>query len=148
MNLGREGLKADRPIPSRRLQRCYLLHISQPIAAGHQNPVRIAHVGQADLLIDHARRRAAEKRGAGAKHVSLDDVVVAAREAPESLVALDEALTRLEQVDPRQASVVECRFFAGMSIEETAETLQLSPATVKRDWTMASAWLYREMLES
>jgi len=97
------------------------------------------------LLIDHARRRAAGKRGGGAGHVALEDVVVAAREAPEELVALDEALGRLERIDPRQAAVVECRFFAGMGIEETAEALGISPATVKRDWSIARAWINREL---
>lgn len=97
------------------------------------------------LLIDHARRRAAGKRGAGAGHVSLEDVVVAARETPEELVALDEALGRLERIDPRQAAVVECRFFAGMGIEETAQALGVSPATVKRDWSVARAWINREL---
>jgi RNA polymerase sigma-70 factor (ECF subfamily) len=97
------------------------------------------------LLIDHARRRAAGKRGAGAGHIPLEDVVVAAREAPQELIALDEALTRLEAIDSRQAAVVECRFFAGMGIEETAEALGVSPVTVKRDWSVARAWLNREL---
>jgi RNA polymerase sigma factor (TIGR02999 family) len=93
------------------------------------------------ILIGYARKRNAEKRGSGADHVSLEDVVVAAREAPADLLALDDALTRLEAVDPRQARVVECRYFAGMSVEETAAALDVSPATVKRDWTVARAWL-------
>lgn len=97
------------------------------------------------ILIDYARRRSAEKRGAGAEHVPIDDVVVAARERPADLIALDEALERLELLNARQARVVECRFFAGMEVDETAEALGISPATVKRDWTVARAWLNREL---
>ena len=97
------------------------------------------------ILIDYARRRSAEKRGDGAEHVSLDSVVVAARERPTDLLVLDEALTRLEELDARQARVVECRFFGGMEIRETAEALGISQATVKRDWVMAKAWLNREL---
>lgn len=97
------------------------------------------------ILISYARMKKAEKRGSGADHVSIDDVVVAARTKPASLMALDEALTRLEQLSERQARVVECRFFAGMSVEETAEALNISPATVKRDWTLARAFLNREL---
>lgn len=99
------------------------------------------------ILISYARMKKADKRGSGADHVSIDDVVVAARAQPASLVALDEALTRLEGLSERQARVVECRFFAGMSVEETAEALDISPATVKRDWTLARAFLNRELGE-
>lgn len=97
------------------------------------------------ILISYARMRTAEKRGAGAEHVALDDVVVAARDRPADLLALDGALDRLAELDARQARVVECRFFAGMSIEDTAAALDVSPATVKRDWTVARAWLNREI---
>ncbi|HSM60507.1 MAG TPA: ECF-type sigma factor [Longimicrobiales bacterium] len=97
------------------------------------------------LLIDHARRRTAGKRGGGDEPLSLDDVVAAAAEAPTALLALDEALARLESLNERQARVVECRFFAGMGVEETAESLGISSATVKRDWTVARAWLNREL---
>jgi len=97
------------------------------------------------ILIDYARRRGAEKRGDGAEHVPIDSVVVAARERPADLLALDQALARLEALDARQARGVECRFFAGMEVKETAEVLGVSPATVKRDWVMAKAWLNREL---
>lgn len=100
------------------------------------------------ILISYARMKKAEKRGSGADHVPLDDVVLAARSRPESVVALDEALTRLEGMNERLARVVECRFFAGMSVEETAEALGISPATVKRDWTVARAFLNRELGEA
>jgi len=97
------------------------------------------------ILIGYARSRKASKRGAGQSHASLDDVVVAAAERPDLLVALDEALDRLAGFSPRQAKVVECRYFAGMEIEEVAAMMGISPATVRRDWTAARAWLNREM---
>ncbi|MEJ2539079.1 MAG: sigma-70 family RNA polymerase sigma factor [Gemmatimonadota bacterium] len=99
------------------------------------------------ILVSYARMKKAEKRGAGAGHASLDDVVVAARERPAQVIALDEALSRLAEADARQAGVVECRYFAGMSINETATALGVSPATVKRDWILARAWLNRELTE-
>jgi len=97
------------------------------------------------VLISYARSRNAQKRGSGAVPVPIDDVVLAARERPEDLLALDQALTRLEEISPRQARVVECRFFAGMNIDETAEALGISNATVRRDWALARAWLNREL---
>lgn len=97
------------------------------------------------VLISYARSRNAQKRGSGVVPVPIDDVVLAARERPEELLALDEALTRLEEISPRQARVVECRFFAGMNIDETAEVLGISNATVRRDWALARAWLNREL---
>lgn len=104
-----------------------------------------AAVAMRRVLISYARARNAQKRGSGVVPVSLDDVVVAARERPAQVLALDEALTRLAELNPRQARVVECRFFAGMSIDETAEAVGVSNATVRRDWTMARAWLNREL---
>jgi RNA polymerase sigma factor (TIGR02999 family) len=97
------------------------------------------------ILVDHARRRGAEKRGGDRRGLSLDDAVVYAEEQAVDLVHLDEALTRLAGLDPQQARIVELRFFGGMTIEETAEATGVSPATVKRDWTLARAWLYREI---
>ena len=99
------------------------------------------------ILISYARSRNAQKRGSGAALVPLHDVVVAARERPADILALDEALDRLKELDARQASVVECRFFAGMSIDETAAALSISNATVRRDWALARAWLNRELSE-
>ncbi len=97
------------------------------------------------VLIGYARSRNAQKRGSGVVPTPIEDVVVAAKERPGELLALDEALTRLEELNPRQARVVECRFFAGMNIDETAEALGISNATVRRDWAMARAWLNREL---
>ena len=97
------------------------------------------------VLIDYADRRRAEKRGGGDFVVALDEEMVAVEQYADELHALDEALERLETVNPRYSRIVECRFFAGLSIEETAEMLSLSPATVKRDWVTARAWLNREL---
>lgn len=103
------------------------------------------------ILCNYARDRRAQKRGGAAVHVALDPSGgEAARADPSSdssevLVALDEALRRLEQVDARQSKVVECRFFGGLTIEETAAALGVSARTVKRDWAMAQAWLHREI---
>lgn len=98
------------------------------------------------VLVDHARKRAAWKRGLGVRPVNIDDVDVAdGNDAGPDLVALDEALVRLAALDARQARVVELRFFGGLSIEETAAVLNLSPGTVKRDWTTARLWLFSEL---
>ncbi|MBC7561305.1 MAG: sigma-70 family RNA polymerase sigma factor [Gemmatimonadaceae bacterium] len=100
------------------------------------------------VLIDYAEQRRAKKRGGGELAVGLDpvDAVAAAiDDHAHELQALDEALLRLAALNHRQAQVVECRFFVGLSVEETAEALELSPATVKRDWTAARAWLNREL---
>jgi len=97
------------------------------------------------ILVDHARRRLADKRGAGLERVTLADLDIASPEADLDLVALDTALEGLERDEPRLAEVVTLRVFAGMSIEQTAEALELSPATVKRDWVFARAWLAERM---
>ncbi len=97
------------------------------------------------ILVDHARGKNAAKRGDGACKVTLDEGLVAQEERDVNVLALDEALTKLSAFDLQQSQIVELRFFAGLSIEETAEILKISPATVKRDWAMAKAWLYREM---
>ena len=100
------------------------------------------------VLIDYAVQRGAQKRNAGRPTVPLDEVeglLRASGQRLEELLALDEALERLAAVSERQCQVVECRFFAGMSVEDTAAALGTSPATVKRDWTVARAWLHREL---
>ena len=97
------------------------------------------------VLIDHAVARRAQKRGGGAVAAPLDDALAMAVSRGDELLALDEALDRLAAVNERYGRVVECRFFGGMSVEETAEALGTSAATVKRDWTMARAWLNREL---
>lgn len=93
------------------------------------------------VLVDGARRRRAERRGGDATPVTLDESVRAAPMRTEEILALEEALEELERVDPRKAKVVECRFFGGLSVEETAAALDISTPTVKRDWRVARAWL-------
>jgi len=99
------------------------------------------------ILIDYAVARRRHKRGGGQAVLSLDDAdaLAIAHERGDELVALDEALARLQAISERQARVVECRFYGGMSVEETAQALNVSPATVKREWTIARAWLNREL---
>ena len=95
------------------------------------------------VLVDYARRRGYAKRGGGARRVSLDEALVVSDERAAEVVALDEALESLAKLDPRQSQIVELRFFGGLSIEEAAEVLGVSPGTVMADWTVAKAWLRR-----
>ena len=97
------------------------------------------------ILVNHARDRAAEKRGGGVRKVSLDDAAVLSDERAEELVALDEALDTLAELDGRKARVVELRYFGGLSVEETAEVLGVHPNTVTREWGQAKAFLHREL---
>jgi len=96
------------------------------------------------ILVDHARGHLADKRGSGAPKVPLTEAIVMSQERPAELLALDESLSRLASLDVQQARVVELRIFAGLTVEETAEVLSISPATVKRDWRMAKAWLLQD----
>jgi RNA polymerase sigma factor (TIGR02999 family) len=97
------------------------------------------------ILVDYARKHSAAKRGANCLTVSLDEAIAAPRDRDLKLIVLEEALTRLASRDPRQSRIVEMRFFGGLSIDESSAVLNVSPATVKREWTVARAWLYREM---
>ena len=98
------------------------------------------------ILVDHARHQHRDKRGGPAQKLSLDEAIaVAEPEVDVDLLALDEALTALARIDPRGARIIELRFFSSLTIEETAEVLDVSTGTVKRDWIAARAWLYREM---
>jgi RNA polymerase sigma factor (TIGR02999 family) len=98
-----------------------------------------------NILVDFARNRQSQKRGGAAHQVSLDQALEVSAERGADLVALDDALKLLAALDARQAQVVELRFFGGLSVEETAEVLKVSPGTVRRDWRMAKAWLHREL---
>jgi RNA polymerase sigma factor (TIGR02999 family) len=137
-------------------------HTLQPTALVHEAYLRLA--GQDDLdwknrahfraiaattmrriLIEHARARGRKKRGEAPERVALEDTVALAPAARVDLEAIDQALVRLEDLDRQQARIVELRFFAGLSVEETAEVLSISRTTVKRDWAMARAWLRREL---
>jgi RNA polymerase sigma factor (TIGR02999 family) len=97
------------------------------------------------ILVDHARARAAGKRGDGVRNVPLEEAAMVANALDHKLLALDEALTRLAAIDPQQSRVVELRFFGGLTMEETAEVMRISPATVGREWRMAKAWLFAEI---
>jgi RNA polymerase sigma factor (TIGR02999 family) len=97
------------------------------------------------ILVDAARARASHKRGAGAVHVNFDETAVISPEPDRSMVALDDALGAFAQISPRQAKVVELRYFGGLSEEEIVEVLKVSPRTVRRDWEFARVWLAREL---
>jgi RNA polymerase sigma factor (TIGR02999 family) len=99
------------------------------------------------ILIDHARAHARDKRGGGAIQVSLDETAAIAGEQAADFIALDDALCFLEHFDPQKGKIVELRYFAGLSIEQTAEVLNISPRTVRREWQRAKAWLYRMITE-
>jgi RNA polymerase sigma factor (TIGR02999 family) len=95
------------------------------------------------ILVDYARSRHYAKRGGAARRVSLDEAMILSEEKARDVVALDDALTRFAAIDPRKSQVVELRYFGGLSVEEIAEVLKISPVTVRRDWSTAKAWLYR-----
>lgn len=125
------------------------------LAARHPLPfeskghfLRIAAKAMRYVLIDQVRRRTADKRGGGRRREALVDTIPIADTTNPDLLAVHEALTRLARFDPDKASIVELRFFGGLTIDETAATLGVSPATVKRHWDLARAWLYRELEES
>ena len=99
------------------------------------------------ILVEQARSKKFEKRGGGAQKISLDETAIVSAERSAEVIAVDEALTDLESWDPRKGRIVELRFFGGLSIEETAEVLKVSPTTVQREWRSAKAWLYRAISE-
>jgi RNA polymerase sigma factor (TIGR02999 family) len=135
----------------------------QPTALVHEAYLRVAGEGREQrwdrrghffaaaalamrrILVERARHYQRIKHGSGAERVELDSAIMRVDPALTDLVAVDEALTRLEGTDPRKARIVSLRYFAGLSIEETAAALDLSPATVKNEWTFARAWLYRAL---
>jgi RNA polymerase sigma factor (TIGR02999 family) len=137
-------------------------HTLQPTALVHEAYLRLVDQDRTDwkcrgqffdlaartmrrILVDHARRRKRLKRGGAAERVELGPIAARAAHAFEEVLALDEALERLEHLDPRQARIVELHFIAGLSVAETAETLRCSKATVSRDWREAQMWLAREL---
>jgi RNA polymerase sigma factor (TIGR02999 family) len=107
----------------------------------------VAAMAMRRILVDYARKQRATKRGAGQPALPLDDAVALADERAEELLALNEALTRLARLDGRLARVVECRFFGGLTTEETAAALAVTARTVERDWAKARSWLYQELWE-
>jgi RNA polymerase sigma factor (TIGR02999 family) len=138
--------------PGQTLQATALVHEAYMRLAAAGTPwhdkrhfVGIAARSMRQILVERARARGALKRWAGLNRVTISDTLAIAAEPDTMLPALDEALERLEQLDAEQARIVELRFFAGLSIEETADAIGLSPATVKRRWALARAWLHREL---
>jgi RNA polymerase sigma factor (TIGR02999 family) len=100
------------------------------------------------ILVDYARSHAYAKRGGGAHRLTFDEAMVVSPDRSAEVVAIDEALKQLALIDPQQSQIVELRFFGGLTIEETAEVLHVSPATIKREWSTAKAWLYHELNET
>lgn len=137
-------------------------HSLQPTALVHEAYLRLAQIERIDwqgrshffalsatlmrrILVDHARARDNKKRGSGWDVVSFDDALLPSPQRPIEIIALDEALDRLAQLDERQSRIVELRFFGGLNEEETGNVLGISARTVKRDWRLAKAWLYHEL---
>jgi RNA polymerase sigma factor (TIGR02999 family) len=138
--------------PGQTLQATALVHEAYLRLAGANSPwtdrrhfIGIAARSMRQILVDRARARGAEKRWAGLDRVSLNDSLIAERPGDAILPALNEALDRLEAIDPEQARIVELRYFVGLSNEEAADALGISPATLKRRWALARAWLFREL---
>jgi RNA polymerase sigma factor (TIGR02999 family) len=137
------------------LQATALVHEAFIRLAGQQTPewrdrahfFAIASRVMRQVLVDHARARHAKKRGDGATRLSLDEALLISQDHNRGLVALDDALTALAAQDEAKARLVEMRFFGGLSIEDTAEVLGLSPATVKRHWSFARAWLHKQIAQ-
>jgi RNA polymerase sigma factor (TIGR02999 family) len=125
----------------------YLRLVNQPQRTWQNRAHFIAVAAQVmrRLLVDHARARCTSKRGNAPQRVPLDEPLLFTEEQSDDLVLLDEALARLAQFDRRQSRIVELRFFGGLTVDETAEALSVSPKTVKRGWTVARAWLHREV---
>ena len=139
------------------LHEAYLRLVTQPSQDWQDRAhfLAVASTAMRQIFLDYAKRKRALKRGGDRAPVSLQEIesILAdgpdvAEACPAALIALDLSLRRLERVEPRQSRIVECRFFGGMTIEETAEALGVSTATVKRGWSMAQAWLYRDLTSS
>jgi len=139
--------------PDHTLQTTALVHEAYLRLAGRESKnwqdrahfFAIAAEAMRSILVDHARARQAWRRGAGATKVPLDEARTSAPPRPEEILALDEALGRLARTDERQARIVELRYFAGMTVPEVAEVLDISERTVMRDWYLAKAWLHGEV---
>jgi RNA polymerase sigma factor (TIGR02999 family) len=127
----------------------YLKLVRQDVEwQGRAHFYAVAATAMRHILVNYAERRLAAKRGGGLPHIPLDEANPVPAEGAEDLLALNEALEKLRRLDERQSRVVECRFFGGLGIRETAEALGVSTATVERDWALASAWLRRALDDS
>jgi RNA polymerase sigma factor (TIGR02999 family) len=122
-----------------------LVACERPEWEHRQHFIRVAARAMRQVIIDDARRRLAHKRGGGSAAADLDQIDPAGEEQAEQLLALDDALTRLEACEPRLGQVIEMSFFAGLSVEDTAQVLEVSDRTIKRDWRAARAFLYKEL---
>lgn len=167
----RKALETITPVVYRELRRIAASHLRRERSGHTLQPTDLLHeaflrlIGQHDqtwknrahffgvaahlmrnILVDHARMKASGKRGGGVEKVSLDEAVQAGVSRPAQLIALDDALSDLEKIDPRKCQIVELRFFGGMSLEEAAEATGISTSTVVREQRMAEAWLQRQML--
>ena len=138
--------------PGQTLQATALVHEAYLRLAGAGTPwtdrqhfLGIAARSMRQILVERARARGAQKRWGGMNRVTLTETIAAASHEDALLPALDEALSRLEAIDPEQAKIVELRYFMGLGIEETADLMGISPATLKRRWALARAWLFREL---
>ena len=143
--------------PTALVHEAYLRLVDAPAPhwSGRAHFRSVAARAMRQVLLDYAKRRGAAKREGGRQRITLDALAAGLHDGagasdvrPDAILALDESLERLARHDSRQSRIVECRFFGGMSIDETAEALGISPATVKRGWAMAQAWLYRDLAES
>jgi RNA polymerase sigma factor (TIGR02999 family) len=158
------GLVYDdlRRLAAWQLQRERTEHTLQPTALVHEAYLKLAAQNPLDwqnkahffalaaqvmrhILVDHARTKQRDKRGGGQAHVALDDALALSHPNHPDLIELDDALNALAHQDARKSRIIELRYFGGLSIEETADVLQLSPTTVRREWTLAKAWLRRQM---
>jgi RNA polymerase sigma factor (TIGR02999 family) len=153
-HLARHYLRQERP--DHTLQSTALVHEAFMRLVG-QNPSEwksrahfygIAARLMRQILVDHARNRRAAKRGGNSLKLTLNEALAGSKGKDLDILALDDALNNLAQLNPQQSHIVELRFFSGLSIEDTSEVLGVSPATVKRNWTTARAWLFREMNQS
>ena len=150
-DLARRRLRGERPGHS--LQATDLVHeaflrlIQQRDASWQHRSqfLAVAATIMRRILVDRARRHRYQKRGGAAVHIPIDEVAIVSPAHPDQIVALDEALTKLEQFDSRKSTVVELRYFGGLTTDEIAQHLDVSPITVKRDWSLARAWLHRHM---
>jgi RNA polymerase sigma factor (TIGR02999 family) len=149
--LARQYMRRESPThtlqTSALINEAYLRLVDQPNTEWHDRAHFFAVAAQVmrHILIDHARSHHYAKRGGGAQHIALDDAAVVNQERAAEFVALDDALRRLAEVDPRKGRIVELRFFGGLTVKETAEVVKLSEITVKREWRAAKAWLLRDI---
>jgi RNA polymerase sigma factor (TIGR02999 family) len=131
-----------------------LVDQSEPQWESHSHFLSVASTAMRQILVDYNKRKRAAKRGSGSEHIPIHEIEAALANGnvddthSAALIALDDSLRRLEQHDRRQSRIVECRFFGGMTIEDTATALGIAPATVSRGWLMARAWLYRDLKQT